>query len=68
MIVEGYGTEVVMTIKAPNGARLTLFETEPEMASSRSRYRNRGTYTFPKITRQCKVIKAFMKEHRNARQ
>ena len=55
--------KVQMVIKAPRGT-LTLFHDEPRPAAF-SNFRLSGTYTFPKQVKQCRAIKAFMKEHSN---
>ncbi len=53
--------KVQMVIKAPRGT-LTLFHNKPRPGVFN---RLSGTYTFPKQTKQCKAIEAFMKEYKD---
>jgi len=49
---------VMMVIRAPRGT-LALFHNKPRFWPSSQKY------SFPKQARQCRAIRAFMKEHQN---
>ncbi len=55
--------KIQMVIKAPRGA-MVLFVDEPRLPKHPSRYSTlKDKFLFPRQTRQCQAIKAFMKQH-----